>query len=592
MATVDVAGPAILRRRHQSPEIIDVDAFEEPEISYIGRRRTQRGPIPNQSTSDTAGPSAGPSHSGSAPIIILDSDDESRINNAASTTRGIPRSFHAHLAHVDIISTEFRPRFMSPPPRPVHPRYIPPVPPIPHNLRGQGSFPTHLILQDPLPPVIRPRAQPFPFEAQFRRPPPRGPSPPVQLPPLGVARSHHQPSMGLGGAMIALNRQNAVAEEANRLREQELRISRLGPGLAAGAARFVDMLAGPRRALGNIAASLDLDHFDAFFDGLFGAEDIHGAYGVHAGAPDTARSGPSEPHYKPFYTHPEKAMPGFTFDFAPSEVSSSTSSVTIVEDNDGNGVAGPSTSAAMAPGNVAMTMSLVCAHCMDPLVRPVEGASDEERKDKRIWALRCGHMFDGKCTATLMRPPADTRKDDSHEPRDEAQAKLDPGSSSSSAKASSTATRSRGRRKPGLAADIKGKGKMVDLPEPDPSIPGGFPGAIRTEPASEDNSMRSRLRSHLPSRASVSVTNSNAEAAGLSNSPARPIRPLPRRRGQNSASLRGKGKGRVNAKSKAVVTAIHEWSCPVAGCLRVHASVCINGEWKMDKDRGGIVVYV
>ena len=107
------------------------------------------------------------------------------------------------------------------------------------------------------------------------------------------------------------------------------------------------------------------------------------------------REARAEPDYKPDYTHPDRPLPGFTYDFSPSSSSS-------VMDDD--------TSAprcASGSGARLCEATLVCAACRDPLVL---GASDvgEGRARRKLWGLRCGHLLDGKCFEKLMEPAPPT----------------------------------------------------------------------------------------------------------------------------------------------------------------------------------------
>ena len=107
------------------------------------------------------------------------------------------------------------------------------------------------------------------------------------------------------------------------------------------------------------------------------------------------REARAEPDYKPDYTHPDRPLPGFTYDFSPSSSSS-------VMDDD--------TSAprcASGSGARLCEATLVCAACRDPLVL---GASDvgEGRARRKLWGLRCGHLLDGKCFEKLMEPASPT----------------------------------------------------------------------------------------------------------------------------------------------------------------------------------------
>ncbi|KAI6099746.1 hypothetical protein F5141DRAFT_1219086 [Pisolithus sp. B1] len=246
----------------------------------------------------------------------------------------------------------------------------------------------------------------------------------------------------------------------------------------------------------------------------------------------------AEPDYKPEYTHPDKPFPGFTYDFARTPIPSPVDSIINVDDSHSPG---PSNANGSRHGDSA----LACAHCHDPLFL---GASDvgDDRDQRRLWGLRCGHLLDGKCIKKLMQPmsTADTKLVDS-------------------------------------SSDVKGKRKM----DPDAS-PMSSLDQQNTEGAAIEstNSIRSRLRSHnsvpgplLNSQLPVPQSDPSPQYAGI--------------RGRSRAGRRGKGKGKAQATVPAI-SAVHEWSCPVSGCGRVHVSVLVGGQWIMDEKKGAIAVFV
>jgi hypothetical protein len=127
------------------------------------------------------------------------------------------------------------------------------------------------------------------------------------------------------------------------------------------------------------------------------------------------RQPPPAVDYKPEYTHPTPAEGGFTFNFAPPEpieVKGKAKQLPAVIDLV-NGATSPnigSTSKAAAPPSPVAKISnlLVCARCLDPLVLG-SGLVGDEARDRKVWALRCGHMIDGKCLDQIGIP-ADERK--------------------------------------------------------------------------------------------------------------------------------------------------------------------------------------
>lgn len=603
MATAEVLAPVVSdRRRAPSPEVIDVDSLDEQELFYVGFRARSRAPLSRSSSS------AGPS---SAPIIIVDSDDEQDARGASGASHGMC-GLHAYLPLLNAIHHPAIIRRPLPPPRPVEPRYTPSVHPRP--ISGHALLPFHTGGSNmaPPPPIIRPNPQPFPFEAQIRHLPRRERTPPAPLPPRGAARSHHQPAMGLGGGLIALNRQNAI-NEVNRREEEERRRRQLQPPNVRriwDVPHAADFLYGaphwqpqqPQQHLNPWFVDEEVEdddwHFGNFFDDLFGGIGLF----VGLGADRAGRSaGRNESPYKPTYTHPEKPMPGFSFDFAPPDVASTTSgpsSTVIVLDEDGNEATGRA--AEVSPSAVEATMTLVCARCMDPLVLSTNStASGEEKKNRKVWALGCGHMLDGKCIEAIMRPPppppvtAGPELVADFKGKGKARADAIPDMEMAHAAESSIShvdeeEKVLGKRARG--SDRKGKGKAVNMPEDDIPMPGAFPTAPTTvEPEVEDNSMRSRLRPRHPRGSSN--TSRGAVVQAVPDLPSRPSRPLPRRRGQPGTPSRGKGKGKRKAAGKTPEDE-YRWKCPVAGCGHECLSACYDGEWTISSSQSAVAVFV
>jgi len=485
---------------------------------------------------------------------------------------------------------------------PVYRRSAPRVPP--HSRRVNDPAP---------PPVIRPNPLPFPFEAELQRVANDNVAPLAPRPapvPVAAPPSHHQPIMGLGGGLISLNRQMAI-ERANRQREEEQRQQRPLPPRGI---RLFNL-----SGLANLWRNAWLyeddlyddpeDHdynpnYEHIFDELFGGRDPAWPYAPRSGTSALRHPGGNEHFYKPMYTHPEKPNPGFTFDFSPPELpstSGASSSTVIVLDDAGNATAGPSSNAAADSSTaIEATTTLVCAHCMDPLVLSTNSAApEEERKNRKVYALRCGHMFDGKCIMGLMRPAS--RPPPPETPPEYSQDLKGKGKGSAHTDGNVDLTRAETQKaekgtegllgKRARGGMRKGKGKAAESPDNGIYMPGSFPaGHLASEPPAVDNNpMLSRLRPRHPQGSSNTspVWSADIEAPFQTVPVARPIPPLPRRRGR--APARGKGKGRVK---KSIIEAVYEWTCPIPGCGHEHTSICVDGEWKMDPERGAIGVFV
>ena len=292
--------------------------------------------------------------------------------------------------------------------------------------------------------------------------------------------------------------------------------------------------------------------------------------------------------------------------------SGSSSPATFVLDED---EAGPSNSASSQYGAEAFETTLVCARCLDPLVLAAPaGAPEEERKKCRVWALRCGHMLDGKCVAALITPPPPVPAEppaEEYTGKGKGKARADPepilvdhehgvdGLDMQPEEASAHAATS----------DRKGKRKAVEPPEPESPCKRA---ALDEASQAQDNSIRSRLRSHHRGGPDVPIQGPAAGRSALYN---RPSSPQPSqgasRRSRRGAGARlpfedvhahayghghgrakGKGKARARAEPKLAIEAEHEWRCPVGGCARVHYSVRVEGDWRNDEGRGGIALFV
>lgn len=491
----------------------------------------------------------------------------------------------------------------SPPPR-LQDNPIPPVPQIPIRFRDPPPL-QYRPPQDYAAGVFRPMDRPFPFENDLlahRINMHRDAVPNVNLPPTRNQRDRRG-NMGLGGAVLSLNRQRQLEEENARMRrEQEggnpwinfqaetigilrrIFMGSHGQGWRDG--EQVDVLDG-----------LAMSHYERA-----GQEPRRHRFGT--GADRLQRIDPVE--YRSVYTHSLRPEPGFSNDFAPADV--------ISVDQPG-----PSSLASSEAGTI-----LVCAKCLDPLVMNVSGSEDVVRRS-RLWALRCGHMLDGKCVEELMKPVAVT------ETIAEVEASSQPSSSHQSHAGKETGAtdseyqelaeqnlspkRDKGKRRAAafedndsyVPTDRKGKGRAHDALISS-VVSEEASGGISSIPAS---SIRSRLRPRkLPSQSETSTTETNtatddvpslaqvqddeettlAERASRASRGRRRIASrgrAPRRRGGGQA----KGKGKAKAP---IVQGEHEWLCPVSTCQHKHWSVLIDGVWKMDDERelGAVALYV
>ncbi|TFK33439.1 hypothetical protein BDQ12DRAFT_670246 [Crucibulum laeve] len=539
-----------LPRRRRSLEVIDVDAppsevidlaasdDDEPRVRQRLPEHRPR-PIPTFHLSRNAPET----------ISLVDSDEEDDLN---TTQAGPSRS-----------GTRQAQRLFSPPP-PQQWGFVPPVPrlPQPPLRRRPPPFPS--------PPVIRPIERPFAFEAAI---PAAGPAnqnidpprahhhrhhhhhhhhhhPIAQIPPHRGPRaappSHHVPAIGLGGALITQHRANINNNPLPRRPE---------PG------GFVSFINRARQAAGNFLtfgpyAPPDENEeealaLQAFFDDAIrtgGAQLVNprlfeNHHALREGAITRLREAREGVQYRPAYTHPKPAEPGFTFDFAPPEPgaggggtetgrvfpATSKDDPIVIDDDDAPAAAGDSSTSAQ------LTTTLVCARCQDPLV--LSGSlNPEDAKARRVWGLRCGHLIDGKCLEDLGEP----------HPMPEEATDMDIDDMP-------------------VKVDVKGKGKARAIDER--PIPQHHDIPPDVENPAESNSIRSRLRSR------------NSSSSG---SAAPPSIPPPTKRRHTAATSR---------KSKLAphnpVEATHEWTCPVPSCGRVHVSVKMDGTWGPEKDLEG-----
>ncbi|KAH8117782.1 hypothetical protein DFH11DRAFT_1807906, partial [Phellopilus nigrolimitatus] len=591
-------------------EVIDVDDFlSDDEVQIIHTRHqslAERRQLPAHEDEPQE-------------VIVLDDSDE-EVQEVAGTSR-VAVGGQNPRRRIRRDTPRIRRRLLFSPSPPPQDNIIPPVPPIPRHLPDRP-----LRWNDPpdFAGVFRPWDQPFAFEDNL---PARVPTPnrniPDNLPARGPPR--RLPNMGLGGALLALNRQNqfepahmpvqagAQAANANHPRWSI-------PGL--GALRrwlSVDAWGGAGPEPGVItdeedAALLDAlayraadeyDHDDQPFR-IRPRQNFGGRYMLRE---DALRHRDNIADYKQQFTHSAKPEPGFSNDFAQQDP------IHISDEP------GPSSFTSNEAGTI-----LVCARCLDPLVMNVVGP-EEVVRNSRLWALRCGHMFDGKCIDALMKPPP--REQIVKETDDSVPLPDWKGKGKAKDVSTGIATSSPGERtfadQGGIAMDQslpskrdKGKRKASDVEEDEDGDTIPLSTIIQTDRkgkvlvsalSAPENSIRSRLRSRRPAHDSPSEsapeylvspeTQSHTSLTPLApvTTPGRSRRGgAARGRGGRSrgggAKRKGRGRGKGKAKAAPVIEAEHEWLCPVAECRQNHKSILIDGVWRMDEERGAISMYV
>ena len=504
--------------------------------------------------------------------------------------------------------------------------------------------------------VFRPMSHPLPFEANMgghhahpaHHPPPllntlhEGPHRHHTLaaapnsnprhtmePRLDPPAQRPRSNMGLGGALLSLNRRQNEAEPD-------------------GAGRRTGVLSWPLRILRGIfgvftddeesnwgAATNDAEgHLERaeFLEALANLEDRqddgpnpglipsrnrfrhHHIHDREGGNWRVLRLTP-EPmqafEYKKVFTHPKRPDPGFSDDFAPTEPIS-------VSDKT-NSSSGPEV------GTI-----LVCAKCLDPLITG-STESEETTRNSKLWALRCGHILDGKCIDAIMKPrppplPEAARNEQENESAPDIKGKSKgKGKEVDVPRIQGTEQdfeAQKGSKSKHMARN-KGKRKASQMEEENDTIPdakrsavgpGDTGSASRLEqgPSEGDSTIRSRLRSHYSNNTSTDASTSTPPMMPSLHSPdihlpdADSHTPSSSNtsRGRRGIGARGRGRvGRGGARGGArggkrgrprqpVIEAKFEWQCPVAGCLHKHLSVKINGEWVMDDRSGPIPLYV
>lgn len=422
--------------------------------------------------------------------------------------------------------------------------------------------------------LVRPNEHPFEFEVSLgprrvhalpRPAPVRPPPPPAPAPP-----SHHVPNMGFGGAILSLNRQNAIEQhlEQERSRDRQL-------------ARMQNIFRRVSSYLPYWRSVIDRGEADELLDAALAESLIDPVWGDVTGVSEDGDAFGShfrrvQQGYKSIYTHPLPPAEGFTHNFAHSVPKSSPTDVIVLDEDE------PSASASGTSSSCDVSMMLVCASCLDPLYLAGGALSDEERAKSKVWGLRCGHMLDGKCVAKLMQP-LDLEKDGVE----------------------------LGDGRPCDEEVSKGKGKSkartsIDQATSNDSIGSTPPIAMQehtTQSNTASNSVRSRLR---PRNMAGLVLHASAPSSGRDTRSVNPPqthlghRPHPRpaysvygpsssATPSSGSNARAKGKGKVVAPR---IEAEHEWRCPVPKCGHLHSSINVEGKgWMMDENRGAVGVF-
>ena len=433
----------------------------------------------------------------------------------------------------------------SPPPQPYRPSPVPPVPPVPPRYAGHTSFPARRWSPSVHLPPVRPINRPFDFEAR-NHPRAAGPSasrrPPRASPPLyASATSHHVPSMGLGGALISSYR-----EPQRQPNPQPGLLARAG----AAASGFANRLS---RNLVNIGMAPEINtlalnfgpHDDNTLAQLLVETEMQELFGDlnhrHLLRHLSRDRHPQSTTYQIAYTHPHPTEAGYTNDFAsestPTTPQRRKNSGPIIIDDEDSASSSNHAHWASSPGPVKSSTVLVCARCLDPLVLGTELAGDEGER-RKIWALRCGHMIDGKCLMKIGHPAGNAT--------DEEPTKADV---KGKGKARASPAKGRGNGKAKIADD------SATERENDNSS------ASLASMVVQNNSIRSRLRS--------------SRTLSTGSIPDLPLPPL---------SLSSSAATRRKRPPKPKIEAEYQYQCPVDGCDHPHVSVKVNGRWRPERD--------
>ncbi|OBZ72304.1 hypothetical protein A0H81_08022 [Grifola frondosa] len=255
--------------------------------------------------------------------------------------------------------------------------------------------------------------------------------------------------------------------------------------------------------------------------------------------------------------------------------SSSPRAIIVLDDDDA-----VSTSKVTASSAATVKGTLVCARCLDPLMMSANDiTSEEERKMRRIWALHCGHMLDGKCIEALMQPPASSTASEPVLHSSKGKAKAKPSKDFNVVMGDVEQFCSEQSAGHTTVHDRKGKRKAVEPLEREQRV---------FDPAEPVDNIRSRLRSRHSLR-SMNMEPVLVPLPHLAHPlPHRPTRTHSPPLSPRLSRAKGKGKGKSKAHRK---LAKHQWVCPIVGCDRVHVSVRVGDVWTMHWERGAVVVF-
>ncbi|KAI9454704.1 hypothetical protein F5148DRAFT_417825 [Russula earlei] len=444
--------------------------------------------------------------------------------------------------------------------------------------------------------VIRPNAEPFAFERNMASP--RVTRPTSHPPPGDAPPSRHLPTINLGGGFAPINRNRQLEAEFIRRQQRDRARQRYFEHLRI--ARGIHQRHGfLSETIGRI--------FPSWLFGDPTEEEMMDALAFSELAAEAAPFGSGDDptqlrrtthEYRIAYTHPYPPAPGFTHDFE-----SPSPSVSVIDVDE---EPGPSTkiSASSSPNKNESSVTLVCARCLDPLVLGGSRMPEDELARRRLWALRCGHMLDGKCIADLMRPrstpelrlagtetvviePSGTSSqghDASIQSQTGVQSSALGGVMPPSAKPSTRPMKARGNA------------RAIERPSQSSQL---AKGASERTVLAEESSIRSRLRPrnnlrHVSHISPLSPTSSHVftqpSSQRYSAAVTSAIPPALSVNTSHQFKRRSKGKGKQKAMEP---VDRYEWRCPVALCERLHLSLLIPSRgWVMDETQGAIPIFV
>lgn len=407
-----------------------------------------------------------------------------------------------------------------------------------------------------MPPVVRPTDREI---LPLPRPRRRSPSPPIAGPsnaapgpsrPVRAApRSHHVPSLGLGGALIAHNRARTAAERQ---------------GQAINALR--------RIYPGHGAMHMDFAFEDALEDFAFDNDwrDLLPLpeYLVANVGRDLLR----EPQqYLPAYTHPNPPEPGFTCDFQPSSASdtplpnTSTPMPIIINDEGEEVVEAEANPKSQEDDSDKPSTLLVCARCQDPFVLNA-GLSPTNAIQCRIWGLRCGHLIDGKCMNEIGQPAVVAAAIVDRKGKGKAKAEVFSASALPYGEEPSSHHHQDQHLQDETNIPREGEASIAS-----PEIP-ATGNSIRSRLRSQNHATTAPLPSQVTDPGDVSASGALPAYGAI---PSQATSTKKRKRG-------GPGKGSTR---KPKVEEEFQWNCPVPSCDKVHVSVKISGVWGPEKER-------